>query len=117
MPYLVKIGWTSGDAVKRAAQLSSHTAAAAPFKVYALWIVQDGPRAERVIHKKLIKHRVNKRREFFRLRPETAKELIELELQAASLLVSRKFEQPPRLSMPIPGHNAKDQYKWWKHGG
>lgn len=120
MPHLVKIGKTSGNVEQRAKQLSSATSAPYEFKVFAIWSVIDADSAERLIHKKLAPYRTNRKREFFKLKPARAKELINRELSVAQLLLRpslHKNANRPHETVPVLGHDATDQMGWWKSGG
>lgn len=68
---LVKIGKTTNDPEVRAKQLST-TGVPSPFKVYGYIKVYDLNETEKKIHRELSKYRKNKRREFFKLKPEEA---------------------------------------------
>jgi hypothetical protein len=70
MPGLVKIGLTTDSVESRLAQLSAATGVPLPFEVYFAAEVEDGTRIEKTLHQLFAEHRVNPKREFFRLDPE-----------------------------------------------
>jgi hypothetical protein len=70
MPGLVKIGWTQDSVETRLTALSSHTGVPLPFECYFAAEVDDGARIERTLHQLFADHRINPKREFFRLDPE-----------------------------------------------
>lgn len=67
-PDLVKIGKTTKDPKERMRELSSSTSAPHPFVLVHFENVTDCDAAEREVHEKLEKYRVNKRREFFEIK-------------------------------------------------
>lgn len=66
MPGLVKIGFTESleDRIK---SLSAHSGVPLPFECYYAAEVDDMARVERLLHQLFSEHRVNPKREFFRL--------------------------------------------------
>lgn len=66
MPGLVKIGFTESleDRIK---SLSAHSGVPLPFECYYAAEVDDMTRVERILHQLFSEHRVNPKREFFRL--------------------------------------------------
>ena len=76
MPGLVKIGVTFGsDPESRAAQLYS-TGVPVPFDVEFAGEVADARRVERALHNAFREHRINPRREFFRIEPDQPVEML-----------------------------------------
>ncbi len=82
---LVKIGFTERSVSQRIAELSSHTGVPSPYVEVASFPVHDPCTVERLIHAELSHHRHRGDREFFKLSPERATELV------------RRF-----LNLPIP---------------
>jgi len=76
LPGIVKIGMTTNSPHDRAAQLST-TGLPHPFKVFGYVEVGNPRDIERRIHKKLYKNRVSKKREFFKISPQSALSLLE----------------------------------------
>jgi hypothetical protein len=70
MPGLIKIGRTADSVQARLTTLSSSTAVPLAFECYFAAEVEDGFRLEKTLHSLFSEHRVNPKREFFRLDPE-----------------------------------------------
>lgn len=70
MPGLVKIGRTADSVQARLTTLTSSTAVPLAFECYFAAEVDDGIRLEKVLHSLFAEHRINPKREFFRLDPE-----------------------------------------------
>jgi hypothetical protein len=70
MPGLVKIGMTSDSVESRIAQLSCGSGVPLAFECYFAAEVGNGPRLEKTLHQLFSEHRVNPKREFFRIDPE-----------------------------------------------
>lgn len=83
MPGIVKIGMTTRSPELRARDLSGATGVPEPFEVVHAVSVSDCAAVEAALHRKLTRarHRVNRRREFFRLTPDEARRAVD---QAAS---------------------------------
>lgn len=67
MPGLVKIGRTNRDPEIRLKELNKPTSVATPFVIEFTIKTQNAKITEKLIHDKLIKYRVNKKREFFKI--------------------------------------------------
>ena len=76
MPDLVKIGTTT-NLEDRLRTLSSHSGIPIPFECYYCCEVENGSDAEKRLHFGLGDHRLNPKREFFRINPERVKILLE----------------------------------------
>jgi hypothetical protein len=72
-----KVGWTSGAASKRAAELSRETGVPLAFVVVKSWQHPDAEALETEAHMMLSPYRLNDRREFFRVRFEVIDQIIE----------------------------------------
>ena len=70
MPGLIKIGLTGDSVEARLTALSSPTGVPLAFECYFAAEVKDGARIEKTLHLLFAEHRINPRREFFRLDPE-----------------------------------------------
>lgn len=70
MPGLIKIGLTADSVESRLTALSSHTGVPLAFECYFAAEVKNGGRIEKTLHQLFAEHRINPRREFFRLDPE-----------------------------------------------
>lgn len=76
IPDLVKIGRTT-NLEDRLKQLSSHAGVPVAFECYYSCEVKDGQDIEERLHFGLGDHRINPKREFFRISPERVKMLLE----------------------------------------
>lgn len=74
---LVKIGRTT-DLEARLRSLSTHSGVPVPFECYYACEVRDSVKVERALHDAFGDHRINPKREFFRLNPERALAILEL---------------------------------------
>ena len=70
MPNLVKIGLTEGAVEERISNLSASSGVPLPFECYYAAEVDDMVRVEKLLHQLFSEHRVNPKREFFRIDPE-----------------------------------------------
>jgi len=77
MPDLVKIGMTS-DLNERLLSLSSHTGVPVPFECFYACEVKDARQVERSVHDAFGDHRINPKREFFRINPERIVSILKL---------------------------------------
>ena len=77
MPNLVKIGRTT-NLEERIRALSIHSGVPIPFEVFYACEVDDANRVERHIHDGFGDHRINPKREFFRINPERVVAILEL---------------------------------------
>ncbi|MCX6914659.1 MAG: GIY-YIG nuclease family protein, partial [Verrucomicrobia bacterium] len=87
MPGLVKIGRTERSVSERLTELSSHTGVPTGFSVVKEYAVSNSVEAERIVHERLSVYRVAVNREFFKIEPEDATDIIE------SILGPEKPEQ------------------------
>jgi hypothetical protein len=77
MPDLVKIGRTT-NLQERLRSLSTHSGVPVPFEVFYACEVADAARVERHIHDGFGDHRINPKREFFRINPERVLAILKL---------------------------------------
>ena len=77
IPDLVKVGRTT-NLEERVRSLSSHSGVPVPFEVYYACVVHDSSKVEKHIHDGFGDHRVNPRREFFRINPERVLAILKL---------------------------------------
>ena len=77
IPDLVKVGRTT-NLEERVRSLSSHSGVPVPFEVYYACVVNDSSKVEKHIHDGFGDHRVNPRREFFRINPERVLSFLKL---------------------------------------
>ena len=76
-PDLVKIGRTT-NLEERVRSLSSQTGVPVPFEVYYSCTVDDSKKVEKHLHDGFGDHRINPRREFFRINPERVLSILKL---------------------------------------
>jgi len=98
-PGLVKIGFTYEKPKDRAKQLST-TGVPHSFKVFGFVEVIDPEGVERLTHSKLKKYRELKKREFFRIKAETALETLEA--------VSGEFEAREEVSDGVESQRSEE---------
>ena len=77
MPGIIKIGRAS-NLKDRVNQLSSHSGVPVPFDVYYACTVEDCKKVEKGVHDGFGDHRINKKREFFRVNPERVLAILKL---------------------------------------
>ncbi len=77
IPDLIKIGRTA-NLEDRLRNLSSHSGVPVPFEVFYACQVEDAVKVERHIHEGFGDHRVNPKREFFRVNPERVLAILKL---------------------------------------
>ena len=77
MPGIIKIGHTS-NLEERVKRLSSPPGVPVPFKVYYACTVEDCKKVEKGIHDGFGDHRINPKREFFRVNPERVLAILKL---------------------------------------
>src|SRR5262252_884452 len=93
MPGLVKIGRTERSVSERVNELSSHTGVPTGFDVFREYAVTNSVQAERMIHDRLADYRVSDNREFFRMDPEDAADVVDSILKTIKPETRRNFEQ------------------------
>lgn len=86
---VVKIGRSSRSGAERATELSRATGVPLEFKVLYEEMVSDCARAEKLVHERLAKFRINSKREFFDVPPQEAYQTV----LNACLSVNSKFTQ------------------------
>ena len=72
MPYIVKVGITRQSPEVRVKALGASTNMPTPFHLEYARLVLYPRKVEAAVHQKLREYRVNKKREFFRCKPEEA---------------------------------------------
>ena len=88
-PELVKVGRTN-NLEERVRSLSAHSGVPVPFEVYYACTVKDSVKVERHIHEGFGDHRVNPKREFFRINPERVLAILKL-VEEQEITPSRDF--------------------------
>ena len=89
IPDLVKVGRTN-NLEERVRSLSAHSGVPVPFEVYYACVVKDSVKVERHIHEGFGDHRVNPKREFFRINPERVLSILKL-VEEQDITPSRDF--------------------------
>lgn len=77
IPDLIKIGRTI-NLEERVRSLSSHSGVPVPFEVYYACVVSNSIKVEKHLHDGFGDHRVNPKREFFRINPERVLSILKL---------------------------------------
>jgi len=77
IPDLIKIGRTI-NLEERVRSLSSHSGVPVPFEVYYACVVSNSVKVEKHLHDGFGDHRVNPKREFFRINPERVLSILKL---------------------------------------
>ncbi|MEN9552303.1 MAG: hypothetical protein RI935_680 [Candidatus Parcubacteria bacterium] len=78
MPDLIKIGMTDERLDERVKELSRQTGVPLPFEVYFACEVENMREVERSLHDAFLDHRINPKKEFFRLNPERVISVLKL---------------------------------------
>jgi hypothetical protein len=78
MPDLIKIGMTDERLDERVKELSRQTGVPLPFEVYFACEVENMREVEKSLHNAFSDHRINPRKEFFRLNPERVISILKL---------------------------------------
>jgi hypothetical protein len=89
IPDLVKVGRTN-NLEERVRSLSAHSGVPVPFEVYYACVVRDSVKVEKHIHEGFGDHRVNPKREFFRINPERVLAILKL-VEEQDITPSRDF--------------------------
>ncbi len=77
IPDLIKIGRTN-NLERRVKELSSHSGIPVPFEVYYACVVGDSVKVENKVQHAFGDHRINPKREFFRINPERVVSILQL---------------------------------------
>ncbi len=75
---LIKIGKTAQPIKNRMKELSAHSGVPVPFVCYYACEVDDHDNVEKLLHNAFGDHRINDKREFFRIHPERVKAALAL---------------------------------------
>lgn len=78
LPDLIKIGMTDERLEERVKELSRQTGVPLPFEVYFACEVENMREVERSLHDAFLDHRINPKKEFFRLSPERVVSVLKL---------------------------------------
>lgn len=110
MPGLVKIGRTDRSVSERVNELSSHTGVPTGFYVVKEFAVPDSIAAEKTIHQRLSSYRVSDNREFFRLPPEDAVQIVGDILGTSNTQSHRDFDREDQLVVEATDIAIKSGY-------
>jgi hypothetical protein len=111
MPDLVKIGRTT-DLESRLRSLSTHSGVPVPFECIYACEVADSTKVERTLHSIFRSERVNLRREFFRLNPERAVEILELVALNNATPLTEVAEDPAELDALHREQSIRERFRF-----
>ena len=111
MPDLVKIGRTT-DLEARLRQLSTHSGVPVPFECFFACEVADSVKVEKALHDAFGDHRINSRREFFRLNPDRAVAILELVALKDATLTDEVAEDQAELDALHREQTRREQFRF-----
>ena len=111
MPDLVKIGRTT-DLEARLRQLSTHSGVPVPFECFYACEVADSVKVEKALHDAFGDHRINSRREFFRLNPDRAVAILELVTIKDATLAAEVAEDQAELDALHREQTRREQFRF-----
>ena len=111
MPDLVKIGRTT-DLEARLRQLSTHSGVPVPFECFYACEVADSVKVEKALHDAFGDHRINSRREFFRLNPDRAVAILELVALKDATLTDEVAEDQAELDALHREQTRREQFRF-----
>ena len=111
MPDLVKIGRTT-DLESRLRQLSTHSGVPVPFECFYACEVADSVKVEKALHDAFGDHRINSRREFFRLNPDRAVAILELVTIKDATLAAEVAEDQAELDALHREQTRREQFRF-----
>lgn len=111
MPDLVKIGRTT-DLESRLRQLSTHSGVPVPFECFYACEVADSVKVEKALHDAFGDHRINSRREFFRLNPDRAVAILELVALKDATLTDEVAEDQAELDALHREQTRREQFRF-----
>jgi len=111
MPDLVKIGRTT-DLEARLRQLSTHSGVPVPFECFYACEVANSVKVEKALHDAFGDHRVNSRREFFRLNPDRAVAILELVAIKDATLIDEVAEDQAELDALHREQTRREQFRF-----
>lgn len=111
MPDLVKIGRTA-DLEARLRQLSTHSGVPVPFECFYACEVEDSVKVEKALHDAFGDHRINSRREFFRLNPDRAVAILELVTIRDATLTVEVAEDQAELDALHREQTRREQFRF-----
>jgi hypothetical protein len=125
MPGIFKIGMTNGAPQERLEQLSSSTSVPTPFWMAFYAQVPDAAKAERKLHEKFARYRINPGREFFQVTLDELHDAMEF-FADPPLIHDIAFEpevfieRRQRMKQFLVDHFVEqnpDPYQWSRHYG
>jgi len=111
MPDLVKIGRTT-DLEARLRQLSTHSGVPVPFECFYACEVANSVKVEKALHDAFGDHRINSRREFFRLNPDRAVAILELVAMKDATLTAEVAEDQAELDALHREQTRREQFRF-----
>jgi hypothetical protein len=111
MPDLVKIGRTT-DLEARLRQLSTHSGVPVPFECFYACEVANSVKVEKALHDAFGDHRINSRREFFRLNPDRAVAILELVAMKDATLTVEVAEDQAELDALHREQTRREQFRF-----
>ncbi len=111
MPDLVKIGRTT-DLEARLRQLSTHSGVPVPFECFYACEVANSVKVEKALHDAFGDHRINSRREFFRLNPDRAVAILELVAVKEATLTVEVAEDQAELDALHREQTRREQFRF-----
>lgn len=111
MPDLVKIGRTT-DLEARLRQLSTHSGVPVPFECFYACEVADSVKVEKALHDAFGDHRINSRREFFRLNPDRAVAILQLVTIKDATLAAEVAEDQAELDALHREQTRREQFRF-----
>jgi hypothetical protein len=111
MPGLVKIGRTT-DLENRLRDLSRNTGVPVPFECFYACEVGNSVKVEKALHDAFGDHRINPKREFFRLNPDRAVAILELVALKDAALTVEIAETPVELEALHREQSRREQFRF-----
>lgn len=111
MPGLVKIGRTT-DLETRLRSLSTHSGVPVPFECFYACEVINSTKVEKALHDAFGDHRINPKREFFRLNPDRAVAILELVALKDAAPTVEIAEDPVELEALHREQSRREQFRF-----
>mgnify|MGYP000070587296 CR=1 FL=1 len=111
MPGLVKIGRTT-DLETRLRSLSTHSGVPVPFECFYACEVGNSAKVEKALHDAFGDHRINPKREFFRLNPDRAVAILELVALKDAAPAIEIAEDPVELEALHREQSRREQFRF-----
>ena len=111
MPGLVKIGRTT-DLETRLRSLSTHSGVPVPFECFYACEVANSTKVEKALHDAFGDHRINPKREFFRLNPDRAVAILELVALSDAAPTVEIADDPVELEALHREQSRREQFRF-----